>query len=54
LPDILSAADVAIGNDHGAGGVDNARWDGRHFLVDSGPDPAQHGKRNNDNGSKAN
>ena len=40
LPDILAAADVAIGDHDGAGGVDDAGGKRRHLLINASADPA--------------
>ena len=41
LPDVLAAADVTIGNNDGAGGIDNTSGQGRHLLIDASADPPE-------------
>ena len=41
LPDVLAAADVAIGDNDGAIGVDDTSGEGRHLLINASADPAQ-------------
>ncbi len=54
LPDILAAADVAIGDHDGAVGVDDAGGEGRHLLIDARADPAQNGETDDQDGGKTN
>src|SRR5204862_1595235 len=46
LPDVLATADVTIGHNDGAGGVDDTSGERRHLLVDASADPPQHCKGN--------
>ena len=41
LPDVLAAADVTIGDNNGAIGVDDTSGEGRHLLINASADPPQ-------------
>src|SRR3954453_23714814 len=41
LPDVVATADVTIGNNNGAGSVDDTAWERWHLLINARADPAQ-------------
>ena len=41
LPDVLATADVTIGHNDGAIGVDDTSGEGRHLLINASANPPQ-------------